>query len=262
MDVNIIRKELEAFNQVDVERFISYIWKTSNDKKGLWMKQRPDLFFSDSFKNVASTGLILDGVHITIQSTGISFDYQAYKNKMLLAYPESLVDVDLVYDGDEFSFSKKSGDVSYSHTIVNPFSREDSAVIGGYCVVKNKRGEFLTILTRADIDKHRKVARTDYIWAAWFVEMARKTLIKKACKQHFEDIFQDINVADNENSNIDNSLEVDLGVKAEVEAITTVEALHTYWKDNNDKHKGKWFNQLVSEHKEHILKVIQDEGAK
>jgi hypothetical protein len=265
MDVNEIRKHLTEFQDVNVERYISYIWKElhagkNGQDKNPWMKQRPDMFFVDCFKTVALSGLAIDGVHITIQKTGISFDYQAYKNKMLLAYPDSLIDVDLVYEGDEYYFSKESGEVAYSHKINNPFTREDGAVIGGYCVVKNKRGEFLTILTRPDIDKHRKVAKTDYIWSAWFVEMARKTLIKKACKQHFEDIFQDMNTSDNENSDIDNSLEVDLEVKAVVEEITTAEKLKEYWEANTSKHPGKWFNQLVSQHKEHLAKVAEDEA--
>ncbi len=259
MDVNVIRGELKDFPEIDVERFVNYIWaelkakKKGGGDKNPWMKQRPDLFFSDSFKNVASMGLIFDGVHITVQKTGISFDYQAYKNKMLLAYPETVLDVDLVYEGDVFSFSKSSGEVAYDHSIVEPFARIDDKVIGGYCVVKNKRGEFLTILTRDDIDKHRKVARTDYIWKAWFVEMARKTLIKKACKQHFEDIFQDINTADNENSNIDTNLEINLEVKAKVEEITDVGKLQKYWKENTADHTGTWFNELVSARKTEIM---------
>jgi recombinational DNA repair protein RecT len=117
---------------------------------------------------------------------------------MLIAYPESKIDLSIVYDGDVISFRKESGKVEYSHEIASPFARDDSSVIGGYCVIKNVRGEFLTTLTREEIDKHRKIARTDSIWKQWFVEMATKTVIKKACSQHFRDVFEKMESDDNE----------------------------------------------------------------
>ena len=69
-------------------------------------------------------------------------------------------------------------------------------------VIKNNRGEFLTLLSRKEIDKHRATAKTDYIWKSWFREMVFKTLMKKACKYHFEDSVADIESLDNENYNL------------------------------------------------------------
>ena len=64
----------------------------------------------------------------------------------------------LVYTDDKFSFEKHSGKVVYQHEINNPFDeKKDENVIGGYCVIKNKRGEFLTLLSKNEIEKHRKV---------------------------------------------------------------------------------------------------------
>jgi hypothetical protein len=251
MDVNKIRGALSRHKKVDVEKYVNHIWSLSAGGKNPWINEKSDEYLIATYENVAATGLTFDGNHITLQKTGVSFDYQAYKNKMLLVYPESNIDVELVYTGDIFTFTKDSGQVLYKHEIKDPFGHTDDQIVGGYCVVKNRRGNFLTLLTRAEIDKHRKVARTDYIWSAWFVEMARKTVIKKACKNHFEDIFQRINDVDNESINLENPLDIDVKVKGEIEGIATIEELHKYWLANHDDHKAnaRSFNLLVSNRK-------------
>jgi len=258
MNKNTIVEGLKDFDQVQVETFANYcyhLWtvtnKNSGQKKNPWMEKNTDEYLIACFKTVDADGLIFDGQHITLQSTGISYDYQAYKNKMLLSYPESVIDDDLVYATDVFEFNKDSGHVTYTHNIINPFDREDKDIIGGYCVIKNKRGEFLTLLSLADIEKHRKVAKTDYIWKEWFVEMARKTVIKKACKKHFNDIYQNIINLDNENNDIDNPLDVSLSVKGEIEKIKTIDELKKYYTANKPSHiaNAKGFNKLVNDRK-------------
>jgi len=254
---------LKDYDQVQVETFANYcqylsskIDNKTGKRKNPWMEQRSDDFLISCFKQVDNEGLVFDGEHVTLQKTGISYDYQAYKNKMLLAYPESIIDDDLVYATDVFESSKESGKVIYSHEIINPFSREEKDIIGGYCVIKNKRGEFITLLSAADINKHRKVAKTDYIWKAWFVEMARKTIIKKACKKHFNDIYENIITMDNSENDIELPLNISLSVKQEIENIDTVEKLKQYFLDNKDKHvaDASGFNTLINNRKKELAK--------
>lgn len=213
MNPQNIKTLLSDCNQAHVDNYIEYLLKLQSEKKkdgqnwvtkNPWMNHKTDDYLATIFRNVAQDGLVFDGDDITLQSTGVSYSYQAFKNKMFNAYPESVIDVNLVYKDDIFSSSKNSGHVKYSHEISNPFSRSEKDIVGGYCVIKNKRGEFLTLLSRDDIDKHRKVAKTDYIWQKWFSEMALKTVIKKACKQHFKDIYQNIETIDNENYDLEN----------------------------------------------------------
>jgi hypothetical protein len=259
-------KLLFGYNETQVENYARYCIDLEIEKnlkgdnkgqlKNKWMKFKTNDILAEYFKSVASDGLVFDGVHITLQSTGISYDYQAYKNKMLIAYPETIIDVALVYSSDTFRFEKNSGKVTYTHDIIDPFSRTDEKIIGGYCVIKNKRGDFLTTLTKADLDKHQKVAKTQYIWNNWYSEMCLKTVIKKACKQHFNDIYQNINDNDNQNNDIDNDLSIALSVREEIENITTVESLSKYWKDNGERHKSnaKGFNRLVTNHKNKLIR--------
>lgn len=252
---------LADYNPQHVDRYATYCVRLSLEKdkngklKNFWILSKSEEQLAEYFRRIADEGLVLDGEHITLQSTGLSFDYIAYKNKMFLAYPESEVDINLVYKGDDFSFSKESGKVKYSHNIIDPFGQKDVDIVGGYCVIKNKRGEFLTLLNKDDIDKHRKVAKTDFIWAQWFKEMALKTVIKKAVKQHFADVYQEIDREDNENYDLSNPLELDIQYKSDIDAITTIDGLKKYYDEN--KGKGKDFDAYMTKRKQEIINQNQ-----
>lgn len=200
----------------DVERFAAYCirLKFEKDKSGYlknaWFQKKTEEQMSVLFLRVKAEGLVFDGIHVTIQSTGVSYDYVAYRNKMLTIYPESKIDISLVYEGDAFKFRKESGAVIYDHSFKDPFNNPDDEIIGGYMVVKNKRGEFITLLSRADFEKHRKVARTDFIWAGWYPEMCKKTIAKKGFSDHFEDLYTGINSMDNENYDLDKPIRTEI----------------------------------------------------
>lgn len=191
----------------DIQRYVGYCKTTetsvhtSGAEKGHiknpWFGKLPVEKLKEFFERVHNEGLTFDGNHITIQRTGVTYDYVAYKNKMLVAYPESIIDDQLVYAGDKYAFRKESGSVQYTHEFGDPFKRNEEDIIGGYCVIKNARGEFIVTLTKDEFEKHRKVAKQDYIWAAWYAEMCLKTLIKKAVKAHYDDIFQTMEETDN-----------------------------------------------------------------
>lgn len=233
------------------EHFWSYVsrLKTEKDKdkqlKNPWALTISDARYREMFERVQSEGLDFDGIHITIQKTGLTYDYVAYKNKMLLAYPETVMDVAIVHEGDLISFSKENGSVLYTHTISDPFGKKP--IIGAYAIIRNKRGESLTTLSAEEIAKHRKVAKTDFIWATWFKEMVMKTIVKKACKQHYADIYEKIINEDNEENDIDSPVDIELSWKQEVEAISTIEELKKYYEKNRGK--GKSFDALVTKRK-------------
>jgi hypothetical protein len=229
---------LKGYNPEEVNQYASYclrlfLEKDKNGKiKNPWIQRKTEKELANLFKRVANEGLVFDGIHITLQYSGISYDYIAYKNKMFVAYPESKIDVNLVYKDDDFVNRKINGRVEYTHILGSPFNQKNENVIGAYCVIKNRRGEFLTILSRDEIDKHRKVAKTDYIWQNWFLEMALKTVIKKACRIQFADIYQDMEKEDNINYDLDNPLELSLKMKKEMDKLKTRSELRKYYKEN------------------------------
>jgi hypothetical protein len=191
------------------EIFDAYVAKLKTEKgqdgklKNWWAPQKDDAFWENCWHVAEQSGLKFDGKHLTITQNGLTFDYVAYKNKMLQVYPDSIIDCSLVYKGDSFAFEKENGKVTYKHIINNPFEHEKEKLIGGYCVIKNKRGEFLTLLSIPEIEQAKKVAKTDAIWKAWYAEMCLKTVIKKAVKFHFDDIYTVMEEEDNKNYDLD-----------------------------------------------------------
>lgn len=247
---------LKDENPQDAERFAAYCIRLATETKpgssiktNPWMATKTAAVLAELFMRVRRDDLIFDGIHVTLQSTGVSYDHIAYKNKMLTAYPESKIDLGLVYDGDDFKVSKDNGSVSYHHAVANPFGQAgEKDLVGGYCVIRNKRGDFITLLSKEDIAKHRAVARTDYIWKSWFKEMALKTVMKKACKQHFADMYEGINALDNDNYDLENPLDLDPTWKSEIDAVENVEELMVY--ANANRGRGKAFDQyLAKKHK-------------
>lgn len=258
-----IQKLLSEYKEEDVKIYIAYLdelwnkkekdkdtqeWKPTNQH---WMTNRKTEQFANYFMRVSQEWLVFDGKHITLQSTGISYDYVALKNKMLLIYPDSKIDMSLVYKGDTFSFSKENGKIHYKHDISNPFWQKETDIVWGYVVIKNGRGEFLTRMSLDDLKKHQATAKTQAIWKAWLTEMYRKTLMKKACSEHFKDIFTGIEEQDNENydptiTTPEKRSEVD-----EINDIKTIEELKAYWEAN----KGKWkeFASEITRRKAEIL---------
>ena len=197
---------LKDYKTIEVENYIKYIesLKTSKDKYGnlrnKWAPFVKDEEYARLFKQAKSYGLLLDGDSITIENKGqvkLNFNYQAYKNLLLLKYPEAKIDCQLVFEGDNFTFKKVNGTVEYTHEICNPF-KTDKKIIGVYCIIKTKQGENIEILNEEDINLCRSKATTQAIWNEWFGEMVLKTAIKRACKRYYKNIVKDIDDIDNE----------------------------------------------------------------
>ena len=173
---------------------------------------------------------------------------------MLLAYPETKIDIQLVYEGDTFNVAKESGSVLYQHNILNPFDRDVDKITGGYVVIKNKRGEFITILNKDEFDKHRGIAKTDFIWKSWYAEMSYKTLIRKAVKLHFSDIYEKMDEEDNKNYDLEKPIE-EIKEAGKIKEIKTVKELREYYLANKDKVEDKaTFNELIVAKKTKLIK--------
>jgi len=234
---------LAGYDELKVSQYVAYCDRLETEKnkegnpKNGWMKNTTDEQLSEYYKIVDKEGLEFDGKHTFIEKrnnkVSIGYDYQAYKNKMYLAYPESVIDIGIVRESDVYNSWKESGKVYYKHVTGNPFS--DEPIKGAYCVIKNKRGEFLTELSYAEIEKHRKKASYDSVWIEWLVKMIMKTIIKSAVSVHYQDVFSGMEIIDNENYDLENSLDITVEMKSEIENIATLDELGVYY----EKHLGK-----------------------
>lgn len=195
----------------DVERYASYCHKllvqVNRDgvPKNAWMQHKNITvdYLDTLFRSVHKEGLVFDGEDVALTNLGINYNYQAWKRKMLNIYPESIIDLQLTYKGDVIDFRKENGKVLYTHKMNDPFNHTDANIIGGYMVIKNKRGEFINLLSKVEIEKRRAVAKTDYIWKAWFAKMCLKTVARDGFSFHFKDDFKGMLVVDNDLSELE-----------------------------------------------------------
>jgi len=273
MNVTTIKSSLAGYEIEHVNIYVRYLTilleeKTRDGKaKNYWISKISDKEFSEVFKKVALDGLFIDGENITLQFKGkltVSYNYQAYKNLLLVKYPDSKFDVQIVNKGDNIKIWKESGKVFYTHNFGNPFS-DDLAMVGCYCVIKNERGEFIETLNITEINKMKKAAKTQNVWNEWYSEMALKSVIKRACKRHFKDLVVNIDRIDNEEYDPSLVSIPDNVIKLLNEA-KTYEDVGRIWKEHEtnvpDTNK---FIELCTERKNEILEVenqkkLQNEG--
>lgn len=249
-----IAEFLKNYDTIEVKKFITYCkdsetaLNSNKTKKFPFWQYLTAETLADHFKNVKAQGLVLDGVHITIQSTGVTYDYIARRNKLLLSFPETVLDVQLFYEKDSFSVKNESGKYIYDHVMNNVFSRKETEILGGYCFIKNQRGEFFTSLTLEELEKHRKTAKTDYIWKNWLTEMYLKTVIKKAVSVHFDDVFNDIEKEDNKSYQIE---EPETDYAKEIEKCKSIDDLAEIWKTLSESQQSE-FKLIVSAKKKEL----------
>lgn len=214
MEYDKLKEALKDFDSTRVAIYLTYVKELVEDQKNAsWSKQFNHKQAAALFEKVAIDNIYIDGDSVTLNwiknKVVPNYNYQAYKNKLLSIYPETLFDLQIVHKGDSFTLKKESGKVFYSHEINDPFDTKKE-IIGCYCVIKNQRGEFIETLNNTEIAKMRGVAKTQYIWNAWESEMVLKSVIKRACKRHFKDLVVNIDNIDNDNYDVSNGVLVDV----------------------------------------------------
>ena len=90
--------------EVQLKNFISYIGKIEtetvrekpNQLKNIWATKLKNEDYVELYNKVLSLGLYIDGETVTIMKRGkdvvFTFDYNAYKNRVIARYPNSLFD--------------------------------------------------------------------------------------------------------------------------------------------------------------------------
>tara|TARA_R110000796_G_scaffold185721_2_gene302594 strand:- start:606 stop:1556 length:951 start_codon:yes stop_codon:yes gene_type:complete len=222
------------------------------------------------FNKAISQNLHIDGKHIIIENRAgqirLSYDYIAYKNKLLTVYPSAKFDFNVVYKGDDFSIAKKDGKVYYDHKLNNPFDNKDENVTGVYCIIKIDTGDFFITLDIQEINQLRSIATSDDIWKKWFKDMCIKSAIKKIVSKHFDDIYTDINQNDNDYINLENPIDIELELKQRIEKIEDIGDLKVFYQNELPKVTNKnSFIKSLSIHKKNLItrdNVIIDEYTK
>ena len=203
IEAKLLEKYTAPENIELVKTSILYVSKKiaeKENKNGQWVaKYNFDAgWLLQTIAECIDNGFALDGVNYVITGNRMFMPtYKAYKNKVYMVYPESVIDLQLIREGDKYHFEKKSGQVIYSHEIGDPFTATEPNIIGAYCVIKNSRGEFLETLNATDYQKMKDNSKTPSTWAKWPSEFWKKSVIRRACKTHFNDITKSLDEQDN-----------------------------------------------------------------
>lgn len=190
----------------DINRFTTYVnGEMAKEKKAKLKDSKAYTPISNNDMNALyamfvkfyNLGLVIDGVNVVITGRDMAMvTYHGYKNKVKQIYPDATFDVQLVREGDEFKVSKESGSVMYTHNFGDPFT--EKPIIGAYCVIKIGDNDYLETLNKKDYTAMRGGSKNSNLWDKWESEFWLKSVIKRACKRHFNDITVDIDTIDNE----------------------------------------------------------------
>jgi len=255
MDYNELKTLLSDYDKEKVNVYLGYLREIElSGDKNRWFKTFSASNGAALYKKVAIDNLYIDGDTITLQYKGrvtISYNYQAYKNKLINVYPETMFDLQTVCNGDTFEFRKENGKVLYKHILGNPFD-DKKKTIGAYCIIKNARGEFIEVLNMSEIAKMKNVAKTKNVWNTWEDEMILKSVIKRACKRHFKDSVTNMDLIDNENYDLE-LVDIDSEIQTRIEEAKTAAQLtnvfNLYTGKSNDE---KAFLTLLGEKRKEI----------
>ena len=97
------------------------------------------------------------------------------------------IDVHLVYENDVFTphFKDKNNPFdTFEFTPPKNIFVDRGNIVGGfaYCTYENEKQNKLIVMSKAEIDKHREVAKSNAFWGKWYEQMAEKTLYIAAAK--------------------------------------------------------------------------------
>lgn len=189
-----------------IETAILYVKKkiAEKDYDGKAKNNYDPAFILQTIAECVDNGFALDGVNYVLTGNRMYMPtYKAFKNKIYMVYPETVIDLQLIREGDTYNFAKESGSVVYSHEVADPFEDNERKIKGAYCVIKNSRGEFLETLNLRDYKLMQESSKNPKLWDKWESEFWLKSVIKRACKRHFNDITKAIEEKDNEVIGID-----------------------------------------------------------
>jgi recombination protein RecT len=87
-----------------------------------------------------------------------------------------------VYESDRFEYQLGT-DPKIIHVPDIKGERTKEKLIAAYAIGKiEDMPPFFAVMSRSDIEKVRRVAKTDYVWSAWYEEMSKKSVIKRLLK--------------------------------------------------------------------------------
>lgn len=235
-DLPTLKAKLQKKNvpTSDIEKCLAYLSGAVRDEEAREKKDRSkgvgavransvDTLYTLLFK-WHNLGLNIDGVNVAITGFNQAMPtYHGYKNKVKQTYPTAKFDVQLIREDDTFKFSKKNGKVNYEHDMANPF--EEKPIAGAYCVISIDDKDYFEALNPTEFEKMKDSSRMKWLWGEWASEFWLKSVLKRGCKRHFNDVTAEIDKMDNEEFGLKSSYG---DVKLPAETLEAIDNIRSY----------------------------------
>lgn len=126
-------------------------------------------------------------------------DYKGYIYKVKEADPSFEPTVALVYKGDTFTFSREDGKATYKHVVANAFEDSPANIVGIYCYMKTDKGSWIDVMSHKELMKVKAQSKmvTGAIWSTWELEMLKKSMVRRALKNKFNEAIAELDAIDN-----------------------------------------------------------------
>jgi len=137
--------------------------------------------------------------------------WRGYIHKIKKYNPTCDIQVGLVYVGDAFEKYSESGVAKYRHKpkVENCFENDPAKLVGAYCYIsysvdRQPKAVCETIGKKEiELIKSKNPMKDKNVWDEWYNEMAKKSVIKKACKLHFAGAVHELDQYDNKNYDLE-----------------------------------------------------------
>jgi hypothetical protein len=129
--------------------------------------------------------------------------YKAYVFRFKKLHPEGFLDVNLIWEDDDFSYSKQNGEVKYTYTPKNPFRSDFDKIKGGFVYMRwydkfNNKCENLIPMSKKELEKIKEKSLSPvFTPEGWLGEMWKKCVLRRGLKVEFEGEFEDLDEHDN-----------------------------------------------------------------
>lgn len=175
---------------------LAEIKKTAGDSKRDLTVCSPESI-CQTMIDAAQFRLAIDGKqHAHIVKYGnkaqLQIGYRGYIAKISEHYKDADFVAEPVFNSDKLSMTDEGGFQSYKLVKGDPFADTWDDLKGVLVRISYTKGgekfQKVTVVGKGDLNKIRKAAKTDYIWAQWPIEKAKAAAIKRACKIQFSDV--------------------------------------------------------------------------
>lgn len=136
--------------------------------------------------------------------------YLGYIHTIKRADPNAFIVVEIVRTDDVFECATQNGQAVYRFVPKNPFDDSNNNIKGVFCYIKTDNGSSLSLMTKAELDKVQSCSKmkSGGVWSTWYLEMLKKSAVRRACKLLFTEAVAKLNAEDDKYFNMSNKPQI------------------------------------------------------